>query len=147
MSNDIFGFSASKGKTFVGGLGTFTVGEGSLANISLIQSWQINYNQHVTPLYEVGSNKIHFTKTHQMGTLSIGRMVSDEDVISQFGNGCDTKNATITAANGVCTGDSSGKRKFSISGLILTGVSWGGQAGQAHVSENIAASFVSLDID
>jgi hypothetical protein len=104
-SRDIFGFTDTKwGGTFWDRNALFEVGSG---HISLIQDYSIQYAQNIQPLYEVGSDTVYFSKSHQAGTLSINRVLSDDDVIAFWGDGCEVKDATIQTANGICGGSGS----------------------------------------
>lgn len=138
---DIFGFTdANVGGVFDSGKSAFS---GSFGGISLIQNWQVQYSQQLQPLYEVGSNKVYWTRSHASGQVTIGRILSSGDVIGQFG-GCSGKSITITAANGVCTGGGAGSKSITMKGTVLMSVGYSGQAGQAYVTEQVTGQFVSM---
>ena len=145
---DIFGFNnATSGGVFSADEGHLTIGDlDSGSNMLLIQNWQAQYSQNITPLYEIGSNRVFWSRAHAAGQLTIGRIVSTEDVIGQFSNGCRAKNMTITAANGVCAdGKNAGSVKLLLKGVVLTQVGWSGQVGQAHIGEQLVCFFSGLE--
>lgn len=145
MAGDIFGFKNT------GAAGVFSSEYGKLTfsggEIALIQNWSVGYQQGVTPIYECGSSKVYWQKQHQAGTLQIGRIVSSSNLIERFSaDSCQPKNMTITASSGLCKNGSvqTAAMKITLSGVILTGVTYSGSAGQAYISEGVTAMFASL---
>ena len=144
---DIFGFrEATEGGVFDAGEAGFS---GSFGGIALIQQWQVQYSQQLQPLYEVGSSKVYWTRSHTAGQLQIQRIVSETDIISQW-QGCKGKDLTINASNGTCATSAAsgnnlqGKVSLTLKGSVLTGVQYAGQANQAYVTEGVTAMFVAL---
>ena len=146
---DIFGFNnVTSGSVFSSDEGHLTIGNlDSGANVLLIQNWQVQYSQNITPMYEIGSNRVFWSRAHAAGSLSIGRIVSHEDVLGQLSNGCRATNMTITASNGLCNGEdiAGGHIKLLLKGVVLVGVGWSGQVQQAHINENMQAYFAGLE--
>ena len=139
---DIFGFKdAEFGGVFSADEAKFTID--GIGDGMLIQNFQIQYQQQFQPVYEFGSNRVWFSRTHAAGSLSIGRIVSRDPIIDHFSDyGCKPTSATVEMGTGLCEG-SGGTRSLTLNGVFLTAVQWSGQAGQAYVSEGLTLSFVS----
>ena len=154
---DIFGFNdAEFGGLFSADEAKFTID--GIGDGMLIQNFQIQYQQQFQPIYEFGSSRVWYSRTHAAGQLSIGRIVSNDPIIERFaGMGCNATTATVEMANGLCAGGSLNRnvggssrttatRTLKLKGVFLTGVQWSGQAGQAYVSEGLTLTFVSAEM-
>ena len=141
---DIFGFKdAGFGGIFSADEAKFTVDTIGGEDM-LIQNFQLQYQQQFQPIYEFGSSKVWFSRTHAAGTLTIGRIVGAFDLIGHFADkGCSPTAADIEVGNGLCEGNATSKT-LHIEGAFLSGVQWSGQAGQAYVTEGCTITFASL---
>jgi hypothetical protein len=144
-SRDIFGFTDTAwGGTFWSRNSIFEIND---KHVSLIQDYSIQYAQNIQPIYEVGSDTIYYSKSHQAGTLSIKRILSDEDILAAWGDGCEAVNCRIAVSNGVCgpSGQAGQAGGFiELKGTILQSVTWSGQAQQAYVGEDLQIQFAGL---
>lgn len=50
-------------------------GTSATATAYLIQNWNVQYQQQVEELYEIGSNRLYWSKGHPIGAGTIGRIV------------------------------------------------------------------------
>ena len=149
MASEVFGYK----DTWGGGLKSpdsagFMFNERDLA---LVQQWNVQYQQTVTPLFECGSSKIYFAAKHASGTCSLGRVVTggvsegpQQPLSKQLGTVCEPGEAQIVATEG-CEGSSSTTTLY-MHNTILSGVGYSGQAQNAYVSEDVQIMFASLDV-
>lgn len=142
MAKDIFGYEATHGGSFKkSSKGGFAFsGAGAIA---LVQNWNVQYQQNVNPLYEVGSDKVYWTGAHAAGTMTLTRVVSKthKDIVSLLGTLCSPTSPRIIAAEDCDGGDVS----LQLRGCIVQSVSWSGQAANAYVEEQVNAQFVGLE--
>ena len=141
--SDIFGLNkvaGDKGFRSPDGDAAFTFGT---SQVSLIQQWNVQYQQNVQPIFECGSSKVYFSSKHSNGTLSIGRIVAENptDLIRGIGTVCNPKPGQLTAAEG-CQGTSHVSLRFTK--MVATSVGFSGQAQQAYVSEDVQCMFAGL---
>ena len=139
---DVIAFDAQKGEPwFKDGGGLAVVGEG--ADIILIQSWQVTYQQAVQPLYECGTSTVYFSSKHQIGQLTVDRVWAEalSTMKDTLGEICAPKNPTVRAWK--CAGPTA--ISASLKSCFVTGINLSGQAQQGHVGENVTAQFVSLE--
>ena len=128
------------------------VGEGTGMKMTLVQQWNIQYQQQVTPVFECGTSTVYFSAKHANGTMSINRIVAEnpETFIKDLGQVCDPKNFTMTAYTGACGGSAGATAvqpvKLSISGMIASSIGFSGQAQQAYVAEDIQTMFAALKV-
>ncbi len=45
----------------------------------LVQNWQVNYQQDVQEVFEIGSNALYWSKGRPQGTGQLGRIIGDHD--------------------------------------------------------------------
>lgn len=111
--------------------------------VDLIQSWQVQYQQQITPIYEVGSSRIFWAKGNPIGQGSIGRIVG-ANFLRMSSDICD-KGTTIqiTNASGSC---SVGEVGLTCTGSICTSIGFQAQAGNPTVSESVSFQFAALEV-
>lgn len=138
MAKDIFGLDTQWGGTFL--KGTNGAAFSANGNISLVQNWSISYQLQFQQIFECGSNKIYFAAGTPQGNLTIARIVSGEKLTNAW-DVCNPKGMTLKALEKGCK-VSSGVT-ISLTGVVLTGIQWSGQAANAYVDESVAFSFAS----
>lgn len=139
MANDIFGYRVTNPKGFK------KQDNGSLislgGSLKMIQNWNVSFNQNIVPVYDCGSSDVYFVGSNAVGTLTVGRVVGQDaiKVNDSMGTVCSPGTASINMKTGC--GNSSGGSKVSLTGVIVTGVGWSGQAQSAVIQENIQIQF------
>ena len=139
---DIFGYNRTGASdVFVADRSKLTIV--GVTGVDLIQSWQVNYQQNIQPIYEIGSSRLFWAKSNPVGSGSIGRIVGSS-FLKMSGEICD-KGTTlqITNASGTCSGGSVG---LTCIGAICTNVGFSAQAGNPTVSEQVAFQFTALSV-
>ena len=125
----------------------------------LTQQFQVQYQQQVTRLYEIGSNQTFLVSGRAQGSLTIARVLGPRAVQTAFygtyGNSCNaaTNNLAIVLETGCPKGTSGnpgqsgglGKLAFNIKNVVLTSVGISVTAQEMVVNESLQAIFVSLD--
>jgi hypothetical protein len=125
--------------------GTFGVG-------MLTQNVQINYQQQISRLYEVGTNNTYFIGGRTQGQLALGRVIGPQAVqvtfYTKYGNMCFAKSniMTLTAGNSSCAGGGPGS-VFTIMYSVITSIGITVGAQDMIVNEQLQLMFVSLEVD
>lgn len=149
-AKDIFGYDASAQSGFSepGNDGVFMFNSSEL---TLVQQWQVQYQQNITPIYECGSSRVYFAAKHASGTLTIGRIVygDESNLRTNIGTVCDPKEANLVARSGECaTAAKKNKEvKLNFKGTILAGVGFSGQAQNSYINEDVTIQFAGLSVD
>ena len=139
---DIFGYNRTGASdVFVADRSKLTIV--GVSGVDLIQSWQVNYQQNIQPIYEIGSSRLFWAKSNPVGSGSIGRIVGSS-FLKMSGKICD-KGTTlqITNASGTCSG---GSVSLTCVGAICTSIGFSAQAGNPTVSEQVAFQFTALNV-
>lgn len=140
---DIFGYNRTGASdVFVADKSKLTIV--GIDGVDLIQGWQVQYQQSIQPIYEVGSTRIFWAKSNPIGNGSISRIVGSS-FLKMSSEICD-KGTTITITNaaGSCSG---GQVGLTCTGSICTSIGFSAQAGNPTVSESVAFQFTSLSVD
>ena len=139
---DIFGYNRTGASdVFVADKSQLTIT--GVDGVDLIQGWQIQYQQSIQPIYEVGSSRIFWAKSNPLGSGSIARIVGNS-ILQMTHNICDKgTTVTITNASGSCSG---GQVNLVCTGAICTSVGFSSQAGNPTVAESVAFQFTSLQV-
>lgn len=154
--NDLGGTFASDGAKIVfSGGGTGLGGGVGL----LCQQLQVQYQQQITRLYEIGSNYTFLVAGRTQGSLSVARILGPRTVQMAFygtyGNVCNaaTNNLGILLETGCPKGTSGnpglvgglGKLALNIKNVVLTSLGLTLTAQDMIINEALQAMFVSLD--
>jgi hypothetical protein len=161
MANDVFGRAPSPFEgAFAADASVVQIG-GMLAARMLVQNLQINYQQAVNQIFEIGSNNRYYVVGRTNGNLSMGRVVGpikmQLDVLALLGNVCqgrkEDKNLTFNLGSAACTGvqnqvPNGGAANTEIQiradACVATGVSYAVQAQDMLINENVSAMFGQL---
>lgn len=152
---DIIPVDAAKITFAAGGGNTFGVG-------MLTQNIQINYQQQINRLYEVGSNSTYFVGGRTQGQLAIGRVIGPRGVqvafYTKYGNMCNARDNTINfSSSGDCStgasvasgsigaADGTGA-KYTMKFCVITNIGISVGAQDMIVNENLQLLFVSLEV-
>ena len=139
---DIFGYNrGGAADVFVADKSRLSIT--GVSGVDLIQSWQVTYQQSITPIYEIGSSRLFWAKSNPIGSGTIGRIVGSS-FLALSSDICD-KGATIsiTNASGACSG---GEVNLTCIGAICTSIGFTAQAGNPTVSEALAFNFTALNV-
>ena len=144
MAQDVFGFETKVGDNFMESEMGVIIGSGGA--LSLVQSWNVQYNLSVNPIYECGTSTVYFSAKHAAGSLSCDRIVAENfiDIKKSLGELCNPETVIVEAYTGQC--EHITPVRVQLEGSILTGVTFSGQAQQAYVGENLTAQFVGMSV-
>lgn len=143
---DIFGYSDLVGTGHFANTSAAAAFKIGGSPVSLIQQWQVGYQQSVSPIYECGTPKVYYSAKHGSGTLTIGRITNKESLnYSDWGKVCSPAGSALITASEGCDGQSS--VTLNLQKIILTSVGYSGQAQQAYVTENVGAMFAGLVVN
>lgn len=115
----------------------------------LLQSVQIQYQQRVTRLWEVGSNKTYFFAGRTEGNINAKRIVGNRNTslsfVQQFGDVCNMmgNHLTLQLESG-CTGFAS-RGSISASGCVINSVAYSIQAQESIINEDVGIMFARLE--
>jgi hypothetical protein len=135
----------------------------------LVQSWNISYQQQVQEIFELGSNRLYWSKGRPTGTGQLVRAVgfSPASVSSSAGNskarmfpeeafdicrgGAMFK---LTAKSGNCDYVEGTQREFTetkgleivMDGVLVTQIGYSAQVADTRLIENVAWRFAYLDV-
>lgn len=144
MAQDIFGFNTKVGNNFMESEMGVIIGSGGA--LTLVQSWNVQYQLQLQPIYECGTSTVYFSAKHAAGTLSCDRIVAEgfADIKSSLGEICSPQSPTVEAYTGQCSSITAVRAQLE--GCVLTGVTLSGQAQNAYVGEQLTAQFVGMSI-
>lgn len=140
---DVFGYDTRSEPTavFSNEQGTLTIGGKELA---LVQNWQVQYQQTVQEIFELGSNALYWAKGRPIGQAQLGRIVG---VPGPFPSGDVCKGGetfTIKNTTGVCKGEG-GQLDLTMVGAVLVSVGFSSSVETIPVMEQVGIKFASLE--
>jgi hypothetical protein len=130
----------------------------------LTQNIQINYQQQVNRLYEVGTNNTYFIGGRTQGQMGVGRVIGPRAVqvafYTKYGNMCNARTNTINLSSigSICGTDASltgvvlsqgqtgQASKYSMKFCIITNIGITIGAQDMVVNEQLQLMFVSLEV-
>lgn len=142
MAKDIFNREVSLGEPVSSEAMTLMI-PGLINEDFLGQSVNLNYQQAITRLYEVGSAKTYFVAGRTQGQLQVRRLVGAKGPASQFiekyGDVCKVagNNITMSFSAGCSTGQKVGA--IDAEGVVLASVGYAVQAQDTMVMEDLSA--------
>lgn len=124
----------------------------------MVQSWNVEYNQDVQELFEIGSNNLYWAKGRPVGRGAVGRIVGamdpDKPGFGIFpGDAYDVCNGgatmKINATGGHCeTGATAYKLnkglKITMSGCVVTSIGFAMTVQDVRIMENYGWRFAHL---
>ncbi len=155
---DIFGRAGTSfGGAFAADAATMTFagsagGAGAAGSGTLVQNVQINYQQQIQKLYEIGSNQIYHVGGRTQGTGSIARIIGPRQLTSLlydvYGNICNVGQNTLLFTFGANCGNGGNVRVTYTCHLVLvTGLGFSLQAVDMMINEQIQFMFSGLTVD
>lgn len=115
----------------------------------LLQSVQIQYQQKITRLWEVGSNKTYFFAGRTEGNINAKRIIGNKNAslsfIQQFGDVCNMAGNHLTLQlDSGCSGFAS-RGALSASGCVINSVAYSMQAQESIINEDVGIMFALLE--
>jgi hypothetical protein len=148
-------FSTEDSLLTFGGSNVGDGGDGSASLGLLVQNWQMQYQQQVMELFEIGTNALYWSKGRPVGNGAVGRIIGDADADSEK-KGFFPKKAydlcdggelvVITAKSGACEGFKVKEVSISMDGVVVTSIGFSMQVQDVQLRENIGWRFASLEI-
>lgn len=161
---DIFGRAAQEfggamaadavSMTFSGGADTL-LDKGMLA-----QQLQMQYQQQVTRIYEIGSNLTYFVVGRTAGQLSMARIIGPKAITAAFyaryGDACKADKNTLTFSgaagctvsgvigNGIVPAND--KSRFTVKHVLINSIGISVNASDMVINEQLAMMFNSLEV-
>ena len=150
MADDVFGRGASPfGGAFSADYSTMQFSAYPGKSGALIQNLQVNYQQQVNQIFEIGSPYRYYVVGRTSGTLAFGRIVgpvaTNKDILKKLGNICKTTEAdrtiTLNLGSPDCTAVGQQPANSGIaleaSAVIATSVGFSVQAQDMLINENV----------
>jgi hypothetical protein len=153
---DIFGYSRnpSPKKVFSSSGATLKFGgEGNAGNKvgNLIQNWNVNYNNNITEIFELGSDAIYWVKGRPTGAGNISRIIGLGNFKLFPDNAFDICDGGVTmeieATPGQCPNQDIGGVSLSMGGCIVTQIGFSANVADTRINENISWRFSTLNVE
>jgi hypothetical protein len=118
---------------------------------ALIQDWQVQYQQEINEIFELGSDQVYWIKGRPKGEGSVGRIVAFKNVkffspaAYDVCQGGDT--VSITAGAGACyvsEGLEAQTVALTLGGTIVTSIQFSSQVQDTLIQEKLGFKFSSL---
>lgn len=156
MAQDVYGKTQDYGNSRILTADVMLLSIGSLGTPAqyLIQNINLQYNQPVNRVFEVGSSLVFFAPGRSIGSLQIGRIVgtgSIVDVVGKTGTGIwttdpDQEHSILLQSVGGGLGGFTQVVKWQITGAVIEGYGVATDANGLLVQESIQMQFASLSI-
>jgi len=156
---DIFGYNRTPKPENVfsnsGSLLTFGVDGDTVADGigELVQNWNITYNNNITEVFELGSNKIYWVQGRPTGAGNIGRIVGLGNIKlfpeSAFDVCQGGATMNISAKPGSCEAKQFAavkKANLKMGGCIVTSIGFNASVADTRINETIAWRFSTLEV-
>ena len=155
-ADDVFGRGPSPfGGAFSADLSTMQFSAYPGNSGALIQNLQVNYQQQVNQVFEIGSPYRYYVVGRTSGTLAFGRIVgpvaTNKDILKKLGNICNTTEAdrTITLNLGSTECTTVGPKIpliLEAAAVIATSVGFSVQAQDMLINENVQCTCGQVSI-
>ena len=165
MAGDIFGYSRKTAKPVAAfdPINSILTVEGTNPEGFLIQQWNIQYNQDVSEIFELGSDAVYWVKGRPTGQGTIQRIMGVRgNATSLFpDNAFDICKGGVAmsfmAGSGPCESEGAGKNaadaRINLDGVLITHIGFSmqapsGQGGaQALLNEDISFRFSFMEVN
>jgi hypothetical protein len=135
---------------------TFSGEEATLFDSGMLaQQLQMQYQQQVTRIYEIGTNKTYFIVGRTSGQVSMNRIIGPKAISSAFyrryGDACNAEknNLTFTGAAGCSTGgviNSQADSTYTVKHVLINSLGINVTAQDMVINEQVAMMFNSLEV-
>jgi hypothetical protein len=134
----------------------------------LVQSWNVSYQQQLQEVFELGSNRLYWSKGRPTGTGTLLRAVGFKPASVQSEGGKQSRMFPpeafdickggamfkLTAKSGNCDYAEGSQREFTetygigitMDGVLVTQIGYSAQVADTRLMENIAWRFAQLDV-
>lgn len=115
----------------------------------MLQSVNLQYNQKISRLWEVGSNKTFFFAGRTEGNINAKRIVGNKNAalsfVKQFGDVCNMAGNMLTLQlDSGCT-DFVSRGSIKASGCVINSVAYSIQAQEMIINEDVGIMFARLE--
>lgn len=114
----------------------------------LVQQLQVNYQQDVTRLYELGSPKIYFVRGRSQGQLTMGKIVGasgpSKACIQQYGDVCNIRGNNLGIDFSAGCASTGRKSRLSMNGCVITAIAYSVSTPDMIVNENVTMLFAYM---
>lgn len=148
-------FSSEDSLLTFGGTNMGAGGDGSASLGLLVQNWQMQYQQQVMELFEIGTNALYWSKGRPVGNGALGRIIGAADADSGT-KGFFPASAydlckggalvVITAKSGACDGFKAKQVSIAMDGVVVTSIGFSMQVQDVLLRENIGWRFAALSV-
>jgi hypothetical protein len=135
---DILGRTATVGEPFSAD-DTELLFRGAALHSLVVQQLGITYQQNITRLWEIGSDKQYFVSGRQEGGMTMARVVGPKPLVGEFlkdyGDVCNVRENVISLyVKGACETDAG---EIIASGCVVTSVAFSVSAQDMVIHENV----------
>ena len=154
-SQDIFGYKRTPKPANVfsssGAIIKFGKGGGQDMIGNLIQNWNVTYNNNITEIFELGSDRIYWAQGRPTGTGTIGRILGIGKVALFPREALDVclggALMEIQAKDNVCKGQvNQDGVTLKMDGCIVTSIGFQAGVADTRINENISWRFSQLQV-
>lgn len=146
MAQDIYGRDVDLGDPISADAARITIP--NCSDGLLVQSLQVNYQQDVTRLYELGSPKIYFVRGRSQGQVAMGKIVGatgpSKACILQYGDVCNIRNNNLGIDFSQGCSTTGGKSRIAMNGCVITSIAYSVSTPDMIVNENITMLFAYM---
>jgi len=154
--NDIFGYKRNPKPDGVFSTEDSVLTFGGSPSIgALVQQWQMNYQQQVMELFEIGSNNLYWAKGRPVGNGTVGRIIGTVDAEGAggkfFPDDCydickGGAEVDITARSGTCENFKAKTITIKMHGVVVTAIGFAMRVQDVMLNENIGWRFGALEL-
>lgn len=121
----------------------------------VVQQIQMQYQQQITTLYEIGSNNVYYVGGRAQGNMSVARIAGPQSapgiILTAYNNICAPGEMTLSAGSDSCAagGAFSGGQlnsTYILGGVLVTSLGISTQAQDVVVNEQMAFQFLDLEV-
>lgn len=121
----------------------------------VVQQIQMQYQQQITTLYEIGSNNVYYVGGRAQGTMSVARIAGPQSapgiILNAYNNICAPGDMELSAGSDSCAaggtfGGGQTNSTYLLGGVLVTSLGISTQAQDVVVNEQMAFQFLDLDV-
>lgn len=121
----------------------------------VVQQIQMQYQQQITTLYEIGSNNVYYVGGRAQGTMSVARIAGPQAapgiILTAYNDICSPGDMTLSAGSDSCAaggafGGGQANSTYLLGGVLVTSLGISTQAQDVVVNEQMAFQFLDLDV-
>lgn len=117
----------------------------------LVQNMNIAYNQTITRIWEVGSEKTYFIAGRTAGTFAVGKLAGPaggtKAFVTRYGDACNIQNNVLNFAygGGWCSGDTGASPGFTLNYCVIQNIGIQVAAADMIVNENVQGMYSLME--